>query len=244
MRLRLEIAYDGRAFAGWQSQKSGDAVQDLLEREVAAINGHPVRLHGAGRTDAGVHAVGQVAHLDVEKTLPAAEWERALNARLPGSVRVLRVRPTTPDFHARYDAVGKVYRYRISTARILMPLELGTVWHLPRGIDLERLRAAVSLFEGTHDFASFSANRGKAVRDSTRTLTSVRVSVDGPRVSLTFEGSGFLYRMVRMLVGSAIKVGQGKAELVWIRQLLREPRTGAAGFVAPAEGLTLVRVRY
>jgi len=244
MRLRLKLAYDGREFAGWQSQRSGAAVQDAVERELAVMEKRAVRIHGAGRTDSGVHALGQVAHVDVETVREPAAWKRALNARLPGSVRILGVRRVPDRFHARYDAIGKVYRYRIVTSEILMPLDRGTVWHLPRGLDHMRMCAALEFFSGSHDFSSFSANRGKPVKDARRSLQPIRISKRGCELRLTFDGTGFLYRMVRMLVGAAVKVGQGRAEPRWIRDLLQNPRVGASGAVAPADGLTLVGVRY
>lgn len=244
MRLKLTIAYDGRPFAGWQSQRNGRSVQDRIEQEISRIAGETCRIHGAGRTDAGVHALGQVAHVDLPERLSPSAWARALNARLPASIRILSCRGVPDRFHARFDARGKVYRYSIDTARVLLPLRAGTVWHQPGAFDETQLTVALSQFEGTHDFASFSANRGSNPESFVRTLQVARWARNGTRLQLTYEGDGFLYRMVRMLTAAALRVAQGKDSPGRIGELLDTPCIGSARHVAPAEGLTLVRVRY
>src|SRR6476646_11228241 len=159
-RLKLIVAYDGAPFTGWQSQSHRNTVQDHLERAFECVTGEAVRIHGAGRTDARVHAFAQCAHMDVSKFLPADRWIKALNALLPLSIRVLRCRYVSQDFHARLSAKGKIYRYRIWTASVLPPFEYRRAWHIAQPLDLNILKSAAKPFVGTHDFAAFAANRG------------------------------------------------------------------------------------
>src|SRR5438876_6881247 len=179
-RLKLIVAYDGSQFAGWQSQSHRNTIQDHLERAFERIGGKPVRVHGAGRTDAGVHAFAQCAHVDLpDDRLSSARWTRALNALLPPTIRVLRCRYVSNDFHARLSAKGKLYRYRIWSAPVLPPFEYRRAWHVTRPLDLDVLRRAAECFVGTHDFAGFAANRGRQEKTTIRTIYSVRVRQRG-----------------------------------------------------------------
>jgi tRNA pseudouridine38-40 synthase len=254
-RLKLIVAYDGSPFAGWQSQSHRNTVQDHLERALKRVTGGDVRVHGAGRTDAGVHAIAQCAHVDVLKFLPADRWIKALNAVLPSAIRVLRCRYVSKDFHARLSAKGKIYRYRIWTAPILPPFEYRRAWHIARSLDLKILKSAAKYFVGTHDFANFAANRGKPASrtDSSRgepepstirTINSVRVKKNGPCITIEFDGDGFLYKMVRLMVGALAKSALGKMRIEEITSRLHSGKVGSARFAAPADGLYLVRVRY
>jgi tRNA pseudouridine38-40 synthase len=243
MRLKLLVAYEGGNFRGWQSQAGGGAVQDYIEAAFEKICGARVRIHGAGRTDAGVHALGQCAHVDLEMTKREMDWAAALNANLPGAIRVLRCARARGDFHARYSAAGKVYRYRIWNGPIFSPFELGWAWHLPMPLDIEAMRVAAKSFEGTHDFAAFAANRGKPEHDTVRAIYKLAVSKKGELVTLEYRGNGFLYKMVRLMTGALVKVGQGRAPVDSIREYL-EGKSGKCAFAAPAEGLYLVRVIY
>ena len=243
-RLKLIVSYDGAPFAGWQSQSHGNTIQDHLERAFERVAGMPVRVHGAGRTDAGVHALAQCAHVDVNKALAPARWTEALNALLPPAIRVIRCRYVSNDFHARLSAKGKIYRYRIWCAPVLPPFEYRRAWHIPRPLDLKILQKAAKRFVGTHDFAAFAANRGKPEESTIRTINSVRVRQKGPCVAIDFDGDGFLYKMVRLIVGSLVKCALGKMRLEEITACLKSGQVGAARFAAPAEGLFLVRVRY
>jgi tRNA pseudouridine38-40 synthase len=243
-RLKLIVAYDGAPFAGWQSQSHRNTVQDHLERAFGRITGGAVRVYGAGRTDAGVHALAQCAHVDVLKFLPSDRWIKALNALLPPAIRVLRSRNVSNDFHARFSAKGKIYRYRIWSAPILPPFEYRRAWHVAQSLDLKTLKAAAKHFVGTHDFATFSANRGKPEPSTIRTINSVRVRQKGPCVTIEFDGNGFLYKMVRLMVGAVVKCALGKMRIEEIPSRLHSGKVGPARFVAPAEGLYLVRVRY
>jgi tRNA pseudouridine38-40 synthase len=244
-RLRLILAYDGAPFAGWQSQAHRNTIQDHLERAFKRITSTPVRIHGAGRTDAGVHALAQCAHANLaDARLPAAHWLAALNALLPPTIRVLRCRYVSNDFHARRSAKGKLYRYRVWSASVLPPFEYGRAWHVARSINLKILSKAAKAFVGTHDFAGFAANRGKSERSTIRTIYSVRVRRFGSCVAIDFDGNGFLYKMVRLIVGSLIRCATGKMQIQDMVEQLNSRQPGHARLAAPAEGLFLVRVRY
>src|SRR5437879_5934221 len=175
-RLKLTVAYDGAAFAGWQSQAHGHTAQDQLDRALHKISGQRVRVHGAGRTDTGVHALAQCAHVDLtDRRLSVEGLARALNAILPPSIRVLDCRSVPENFHARFSAIGKLYRYRIWTGPILPPLEVDRAWHIPSPLDLDLLSAAEGNSVATHDFAAFAASRGGKEKDTFRKIGSVRV---------------------------------------------------------------------
>lgn len=247
-RLRLTIAYDGRPFVGWQSQASGGTVQDFLEAAFAKLLcGERVPVHGSGRTDAGVHALAQVAHADVpDGRLPLSQWVPALNAHLPAEIRVMRAQWTRADFHARFLASGKIYRYRIWNGPVLPPLEIGRAWHLFTPVDLGILKKCARLLTGRHDFAGFAANRGGLQDDTVRTVRRIGLTGQaGGLIVLTFEGDGFLYKMVRLLTGSMARCAQGKAQVDWLEGILNRTDPGKkSSFAAPAEGLYLARVLY
>jgi tRNA pseudouridine38-40 synthase len=239
------VTYNGAQFAGWQSQSHGNTIQDHLERAFRQINGECVRVHGAGRTDAAVHALAQCAHVDVaNKILSPARWTEALNALLPPAIRIVRCKYVSRDFHARLSAKGKIYRYRIWSAPVLPPFEYGRAWHVPRSLDLKLLKPAAKQLVGTHDFGGFAANRGKPETTTIRTIYSVQVSQEGSCVTIDFDGDGFLYKMVRLIVGSLVKCSLGKISIEDITARLESHKMGAGRFAAPAEGLFLVRVRY
>jgi tRNA pseudouridine38-40 synthase len=244
-RLKLIVAYDGRPFSGWQSQPNGNGIQDHLKRAFSQILSGPVKLHGAGRTDSGVHALGQVAHIEVPRQkLNPANWMAAVNAHLPAEIRVIQCQAASSDFHAQYSAVGKVYRYRIWNAQVFHPMEIGRSWHVPQALDLDRLRVACDRVTGTHDFASFAANRGKAPETTTRTIYRISIQRRKELIVLEFDGDGFLYRMVRMITGTIVRVASQRAEIDWIADLLANPGKTKTNCTAPAEGLYLVKVRY
>jgi tRNA pseudouridine38-40 synthase len=244
-RLKLILAYDGRAFAGWQSQSHQQTVQDTLERAIGRMSGQPARVHAAGRTDAGVHALGQCAHVDVAApNLTPQQWILALNALLPPTLRVLRCRFVPATFHARFAAKAKVYRYRIWAGPILPPLEFGRAWHLRTELDSHAFTAIAKEFVGSHDFAAFSASRGKQETTTVRTIHSAHVRRIGPAIVVQFEGNGFLYKMVRLIVGAMARVGTGKLTPEEVKKQLASGRASGSRLAAPAEGLYLVRVRY
>ena len=244
-RLKLIVAYDGARFAGWQSQSHRNTIQDHIERAFEYVGGERMRVHGAGRTDAGVHALAQCAHVDVvEKSLSAARWTGALNALLPPTIRVLRCHYVSKRFHACHSAKGKVYRYTIWSAPVLPPFKYGRVWHVTAPLNFEVLKGAANHFVGTHDFAGFAANRGKPENSTVRTIYSVQARRHGPCLTIEFDGDGFLYKMVRLIVGSLVRCALGKSSVEEVTDRLASGRIGQVRFAARAEGLFLVRVRY
>ena len=244
-RLKLIISYDGRDFAGWQSQRQGNTIQDNLEAAFERICGQRLIVTGSGRTDSGVHALGQCAHVDVPAVQFLADrWLKALNGVLPQTIRILRARFVSKSFHARFSARGQVYRYRIIDGLVRPPLEIGRAWHIAASLDRDLLGRAAAILRGRHDFAAFAANRGKKERSTMRTIEYARVTGRSGLIEVEFSADGFLYKMVRLMVGSIVRCALGKESLQSIELRLERPSRAANRFVAPAGGLYLVRVRY
>lgn len=243
--LKLTIAYDGTNYVGWQRQANGTSVQQLIEDVLAPF--HPARepptVNGASRTDAGVHALGQVASVRVEFDHPVDALQRAMNVRLPGDVRVLAVEEAGDGFHARLDARGKTYRYRIATAPVVMPADRWFVWHLPERLDLEAMREAARHLVGAHDFRAFQAT-GSSVMDTRRVIRRMALVPAGGELHLEFEGDGFLRHMVRIVTGSLVDVGTRTRTPSWLAAALASGDRRLAGRTAPAAGLVLERVHY
>lgn len=252
MKIRLLVAYDGSAFRGWQSQRGGNTVQDVLEGGVAGILGEKVTVHGSGRTDAGVHALAQTAHFEIPSRClerigrmgEATRWVHALNASLPPQLMVLGAARAREDFHARFSASGKIYRYDIWHAPVLTPHLHGRAWHLHGDLDRGILRELAALITGRHDFRGFCADSGSLPESTVRTLSRVAVKGRGAALSITLEGDGFLYRMVRMLVGGMVRVAQGKDDPAVFAQRLAEGKPWPTPAMAPAGGLYLVKALY
>jgi len=242
--LKLTLAYDGTRFVGWQRQADGESIQGLLENALARFEGVPVTVHGAGRTDAGVHALGQVASASVTFTHPAATIVRALNAQLPEDIRVVDIADAAPDFHARFSARSKTYRYMIRNARIATPFERAYVWHLPEPLDIDAMSAAAAMVVGTHDFAAFQSV-GTETPGSIRTMGRSTIREPEPGL-IVYEvtGEGFLRHMVRALTGTLVEIGRGWRAPANMQALLAGGRRADAGATAPPHGLFLVSVDY
>ena len=242
---RLVIAYRGTAFFGWQRQASHRTVQECLEAALRKIWGHPIDLQGSGRTDTGVHATGQVASFVAPRLHAAHIVVRAVNANLPPDVRVMSCRLVPPTFHARFDAIGKTYRYLIYNHLVQDPFTLDTHWHIPHPLDLAAMRRAARMLLGEHDFASFTSNPGyERPRGTVRTMRRVVLTQHGPEIALRFTASGFLYRMVRNLVGGLAKVGRGRLSGEDFGRILAAKSRSEAPPNAPAHGLYLASVNY
>jgi tRNA pseudouridine38-40 synthase len=242
--FKIVVAYDGTGFVGWQRQASGVTVQALIEDALQPLEDRPVTVHGAGRTDAGVHAVGQVASFTLTRDIDAGSVVRALNFRLPPDVRVLSAAEAPPAFHARFDARAKTYRYRIWTGDVVSPFERRYVWHVPGPLDVAAMASAAELFEGRHDFAAFQAAENNA-SSTERTLQFSRlVSAPPPQIVYEVSGDGFLRHMVRTMVGSLVEVGRGRRRPEWIRDVVGSRDRREAGPTAPAAGLFLMGVHY
>jgi len=240
--FRVDLEYDGAAFAGWQRQAQDRTVQAVLEVALGRLLGAPTRVVGAGRTDAGVHALAAVASFETPNPRPAATILRALDALLPDDVGVVAV-TEAPGFHALRDARWKWYRYTWLRARTRRVHERRTSWRLTFALDLEAVCAAAARLLGRHDFACFQSS-GSPRRSTVRTLAGVRVVEDGPRVALDLVGDGFLYGMVRAVAGTLVEVGRGARRAASLDDLLASRDRGRAGPAAPAHGLALVRVGY
>ncbi len=251
MRLKLTLAYDGRPFNGWQSQACGNTVQDFIHRALGEVAKQPLRVQGSGRTDAGVHALGQIAHFDAppEISMNPYNWVPALNCKLPATIRVMACEEVAADFHSRFSAIGKIYHYDLCTAPILPPLMAGLAWHLPRQLDASVLAQALDLFRGHHDFHAFAAYRGNEGPDMDWRRTIHRADLetlaDGYRI--TWVGDGFLYKMARLLTGAAVHAAQGRMRMDDLAALLDQPPAlphGKSPVCAPADGLYLQQVLY
>jgi tRNA pseudouridine38-40 synthase len=241
--IKLTVAYDGTDFAGWQRQARHRTVQAVLEAALEPIEGRRVVVHGAGRTDAGVHAAGQVASLRLERPITPADLRRALNARLPDDVRVIEVEEMPPDFHARFAARLKTYHYRVCTRPVMAPLERRTAWHVRGPLDGEAMQRAAALLVGEHDFASFRG-AGSAVRSTVRTLTRSVVITDPGGFRYEVAGTGFLRHMVRALVGTLVEVGRGRLAADDLPAILDARDRDRGGPTAPPQGLVLQEVGY
>jgi tRNA pseudouridine38-40 synthase len=244
--LRLTLAYDGTNYVGWQRQPTGASVQQVVEdafRPLVGEDAEPPAVAGAGRTDAGVHARGQVASIRVDFDHDTDAVRRALNVRLPPDVRVLDVVEAAPGFHARFDARGKRYLYRLATAPVLSPFDRWFVWHLPQRCDRAAMRRAARCLVGRHDFASFQAS-GSSIAGTERTIMRLDVTEAGDECHVEVEGDGFLRHMVRIIVGSLVEVGVGTRPPDWMAEVLAAHDRRAAGRTAPASGLTLMAIRY
>jgi tRNA pseudouridine38-40 synthase len=231
---------------GWQRQTSGVSIQGLLEDALGRLDEAAVTVHGAGRTDAGVHALGQVAAFSLTRTIAASGVARALNARLPESVRVLDAEEVPADFHPRFAARSKTYRYRIWTGEVVSPFERRYVWHVGGALDLAAMDAAARMLEGRHDFAAFQSV-GTDTTSTERTLFESAIGRSGMADSvITYDvsGDGFLRHMVRAIVGTLVDIGRGHRPPEWMREVLASRNRAAAGPTAPAAGLFLVRVEY
>jgi len=243
-RLRMTVRYDGTAYHGWQEQPGLPTVQAALAETLATFLGHRPAVDGAGRTDAGVHALGQVAAFSTERNIEAGRIEAALNSRLPADIAVADLAEVPPDFDPTRDAAGKHYRYRIWRSAAKPVLAARYVWHWHRPLDLGPMQEAAARLVGTHDFRSLES-RGNRRQTASRTLFRVEVAeADPPEVHVDVEGDGFLYRMVRNLVGTLVEVGRGHRPPAWVDEVLAARDRTAAGPCAPPQGLCLMRVKY
>ena len=247
LKVKLTIAYDGAGYAGWQVQKVGRGVQEVVEEAFTKLFQAHYRLHSSSRTDAGVHARGMVAHLELPREklkMPIGKLSLALNAQLPADVRVMQIEEAAPDFHARFNAKGKQYRYFIYNYPAMDPLLRQYAWHVPQKLNFAEMKRATSHFIGKKDFASFANNRSYEMVTTVRTLRRCDLRKSGPLLSFVIEGDGFLYKMCRGIVGTIIQAGQGKFTSTEIAKMLESKDRRMAGMTAPAHGLILWKVFY
>jgi tRNA pseudouridine38-40 synthase len=244
--LKLTVEYDGTTLVGWQRQAEGVSVQGLLEDALAAFEGGPVTVHGAGRTDAGVHALAQAASVTLTAAHDVQAIQRGLNAVLPPAVRVTSVAEAAAGFHARFGASGKVYEYRLANAAFVSPFASRYVWHVPQPLDVGAMRTAAGLLVGRHDFAAFQGT-GSGVEDTVRSLRAIdwrEASGQDEAMVITLAADGFLRHMVRNIVGTLVDVGMGRWPPASVAEILASRDRSRAGRTAPPQGLFLVRVDY
>lgn len=243
-RYRVTLEYDGGPFVGWQRQGNGPSVQGALEDAIFRLSGERVTVTGAGRTDAGVHALGQVAHFDLEKVFAAEKMRDALNHHLrPAPVAVVETEVVAPDFHARFSATARHYRYRILCRRAPPVLQRGRVWHVVRDLDASAMDAAAQHLVGQHDFTTFRSSECQA-KSPVKTLDRIEVRRAGKEISIEASARSFLHNQVRSMVGSLKLVGDGKWRPQDVKTALQARDRAACGPVAPPDGLYLVQVDY
>ena len=242
-RILLTVEYDGTAYAGWQRQTNGLAVQQVLEEALASACGHPVTVTGASRTDAGVHALDQKLHFDTDCTIPPEKFPFVLNTMLPPDIRVHDGREVPPDFHARFLTSGKTYTYRIWNARHASAMRRNTHWHIPVPMEEAPVRRALETLPGEHDFAAFQAAGGTA-KTTVRNICSVGLEIRKNEWILTVSGNAFLYNMVRIIAGTAAEIGLGRLGPDTFTRAFETKDRLALGMTAPAHGLELTEVRY
>lgn len=242
--VRITVSYDGRAFFGWQRHPGKPTVQGALEEALSRVVDAPVEVRGAGRTDRGTHANGQVASARVPAELDVASLREALGPLLPSGLTVLAAEPAPRSFHARMSAVGKRYLYTIYNAPKLPPELEGKVWHVPGALDVAAMQAALPLLVGEHDYASFATKANHARKSTVRTVSSFSLTHDAPQIVFRIEADGFLYKMVRNLVRAIVKVGEGRFDQDRLRAILAAKDRHAAPGTAPASGLCLDEVFY
>ena len=243
-RFKAVVSYDGTAYDGWQIQPAQQTVQQSIESAIEQITQEKVHVHGSGRTDAGVHASGQVLHFDAETLLPVAQLHKGINAVLPTDIRFNSIHEVSNDFHARFNAIGKEYRYHIWNGPIVPPFISGYRTQIRQSLDIERMRDGAEHFVGEHDFASFTANPNREVENTVRRIDRLQIFAQEEDIAIVVVGSGFLYKMVRTITGYLLLVGQGKLEPEDFFRIQGAKERSKDIPTAPATGLFLWRVFY
>ena len=243
MRIKLTLSYDGTDFCGWQKQNNGYSVQTAIEDAIFSLTGEKVTVTASGRTDAGVHALGQVAHFDTNSTIPPEKFYKALNAFLPDSVKAVRSEKVADNFNANRTAKRKTYEYSFYFADTELPLKERYATRVYGKIDVNKMRSAAKIIEGEHDFKAFSAT-GSSIKTTVRTVYKIEITADGEDLKISVTGNGFLYHMVRIIAGTLLKVGKGE---LLDSDIITAFKTGERSLLAetlPAKGLCLVNVEY
>lgn len=242
-RVKLTIAYQGTMYQGWQRQRRYSSIQGTLEKLLSNLLSESIELDGSGRTDAGVHALAQVAAFTHHSTFPTARLCYVLNHHLPNDIQVLSAEDAPLDFHPRYQAKGKIYQYKIDNTPFKDPLKSWLSWHVPEPLNLERMQEAATYWIGEHDFAAF-CSMGSSAKTTVRKLVTLDLTRQGDELIFSFQGNGFLYNMVRIMTAVLVLVGKGQLEPLEAKQLLESRERTMAPWTAPPQGLYLVRVLY
>lgn len=243
MRVRLIVAYDGTNYHGWQIQKNAITVEEILQQALCDLLQEPIELVGASRTDAGVHARGNVAVFDTHTRIPAEKIAVAVNQRLPEDIRVMQSEEVEEQFHPRYAESEKTYEYHISNVPIQLPTRRLYSYFVYLPLDVEKMQEAAKLFVGEHDFAGFCSAKSQ-VQTTVRTIYDCQVEKEGDEICIRVRGNGFLYNMVRIIAGTLVEVGLGRRKLSTVSQAIEKADRSLAGPTAPPEGLTLIKIEY
>lgn len=242
--IKFVIEYDGTRYNGWQSQKNGKGIQELITNAIRQVTGEEIKLNGSGRTDAGVHAYGQTANFLTESKIPIDKFPLAVNSFLPKDIVILSACEMPKDFHARYSVHGKKYMYIINNSKIRSALNFYREYQVPEQLDYKAMKKAAEFFEGTHDFRAFMAS-GSKIKDTVRTIKKVQLKKrEDDRIIFNFTGEGFLYNMVRIMVGTLLDVGTGKIKPEEVKDIILSKERVRAGKTVPAQGLYLMEVYY
>lgn len=242
-RYKCILAYDGSNYAGFQLQENAYTIQEAIERSLQHMHKEPVKIYASGRTDAGVHARGQVFHFDSKLDISNQNWTRAINSGLKPDIRILETVEVHPEYHARFDVLNKEYRYFIQRGRIIDPFRRLYSYHVPQKLDLTKMEKASKYFIGEHDFTAFSSI--KSVKENkVRTLYKLDLTSNEEEIMITCIGSGFLHSMVRIIVGTLVLIGQGKIQAEQVEEAIQKRDRTLAGITAPAQGLFLWQVNY
>ncbi len=242
-RIKLTIAYDGTNYCGWQIQPNGITIEEVLNKALSKMTGEEILVIGASRTDSGVHAMGNVAVFDTQTTIPPEKIAVALNQRLPDDIVITKSEEVPLDFHPRYCDCSKTYEYHIINTRIPIPTKRLTNYFVSYVLDIDKMRQAAAYLVGEHDFVSF-CNVRTDVENTVRTITALDILTNGDEITIRITGNGFLYNMVRIIVGTLIRVGRGFYEPEKVKEILEAKDRKAAGVTAPAHGLMLVEIKY
>lgn len=242
-RIKLIVAYDGTEYSGWQIQPEAPTIEMYLDKAIRELTGENVHVTGASRTDAGVHAYGNVAVFDTESTIPGDRFTFALNRFLPDSIVIQDSWEVSSDFHPRHCNTRKTYEYRILNTAVPLPQKRNFTWHVAGSIDIEKMKEAAAYIVGEHDFKSFCCVRTQA-ESTVRTIYSLEVLQEGSEIIIRIKGNGFLYNMVRIITGTLIQVGKGRFMPEYVKQMLEAKDRTVAGQTAPPQGLTLVGIEY
>lgn len=242
-RIKLIVAYDGTEYSGWQIQPEAPTIEMYLDKAIRELTGENVHVTGASRTDAGVHAYGNVAVFDTESTIPGDRFTFALNRFLPDSIVIQDSWEVSVDFHPRHCDTRKTYEYRILNTAVPLPQKRNFTWHVAGSIDIEKMKEAAAYIVGEHDFKSFCCVRTQA-ESTVRTIYSLEVLQEGSEIIIRIKGNGFLYNMVRIIAGTLIQVGKGRFKPEYVNQMLEAKDRTVAGQTAPPQGLTLVGIEY
>lgn len=242
-RIKLTVAYDGTNYCGWQVQPNGITIEEVLNKALKKLTGEDIFVIGASRTDSGVHAMGNVAVFDTETTIPPEKISIALNQRLPEDIVVTKSEEVPTDFHPRYCNCSKTYEYHIINTRIPVPTKRFTNYFVSYVLDIDKMKQAASYLVGEHDFVSF-CNVRTDVENTVRTIYSLDVLTEGNEITIRITGNGFLYNMVRIIVGTLIRVGRGFYEPEKVKEILEDKNRKSAGVTAPAHGLMLMEIKY